>query len=208
MSAVNSAQYRTSIHLVERSTWRRIFTMHESRRSVQFVKERLESCFVDWSWGPKIGYSGSGCTTAAAWLTSGDHLRTGHGHAPDSYLILSLKIEKGFRAGRGAVSFTFQLDCEGDCQFVFMQVTKSKKESFTFWHLIANRLAHTEFAGHGHFGDSDVERSSPKATLHLFDPAKRVVYLQLGIPEASLVSRWNDTIQRCGRAAAETLRHG
>jgi hypothetical protein len=69
-----------------------------------------------------VGYTGTGCTTAAAWLTSGDHLRTGHGHAPDSYLILSLKIEKGFRAGRGAVSFTFQLDCDGDCQFVFMQV--------------------------------------------------------------------------------------
>ncbi|XP_046636514.1 endosome/lysosome-associated apoptosis and autophagy regulator family member 2-like isoform X2 [Daphnia pulicaria] len=72
------------------------------------------------------GYTGTGCTTAAAWLTSGDHLRTGHGHAPDSYLILSLKIEKGFRAGRGTVSFTFQLDCEGDCQFVFMQSSPTK----------------------------------------------------------------------------------
>ena len=68
------------------------------------------------------GYTGTGCTTAAAWVTSGDHLKTGQGHAPDAYLILSLRVDKGFRGGRGAVSFTFQLDCEADCQFVFMQV--------------------------------------------------------------------------------------
>lgn len=70
----------------------------------------------------RAGYSGAGCTTAAAWVPSGDHLRSGHGHAPDAYLILSLKIDKGFRPGRSTVSFTFQLDCDGDCQFVFMQV--------------------------------------------------------------------------------------
>ena len=38
------------------------------------------------------GYTGTGCTTAAAWVSAGDHLRTGHGHAPDAYLILSLKV--------------------------------------------------------------------------------------------------------------------
>ena len=91
--------------------------------------------FVWWSSLPAImssrcmsieGYSGTGCTTAAAWVTSGDHLRTGQGNAPDAYLILSLRVDKGFRGGRGAVSFTFQLDCQSDCQFVFMQSSMSK----------------------------------------------------------------------------------
>lgn len=72
------------------------------------------------------GYAGTGCSSAAAWLASGDHLRTGHGHAADAYLILSLKIDKGFRTGRATVSFTFQLDCDGDCQFVFMQSSPAK----------------------------------------------------------------------------------
>ena len=71
------------------------------------------------------GYAGSGCTTAAAWLPSGDHVRTGQGHAPDAYLILSLKIEKGFR-GSASISFTFQLDCKADCQFVFMQSSPTR----------------------------------------------------------------------------------
>lgn len=70
------------------------------------------------------GYAGTGCTSAAAWHTGGDHLRTGQGHAPDAYLILSLKIEKGFRS-RGTISFSFELDCQTDCQFVFMQVRRN-----------------------------------------------------------------------------------
>ena len=82
-----------------------------------------------------IGQTGNGCTTAAAWLTSGDHVRTGQGHAPDAYLILSLKIEKGFR-GRGSVSFTFQLDCIADCQFVFMQVIVIIRAIFFFYFIL------------------------------------------------------------------------
>jgi len=69
--------------------------------------------------------TGSGCTTTSAWLPSGDHMRTSQGHATDAYLILSLKIEKGFR-GAGSVSFTFQLDCKGQCQLVFMQSSPAK----------------------------------------------------------------------------------
>lgn len=124
-----------------------------------------------------LGYTGTGCTTAAAWLTAGDHLRTGHGHAPDAYLILSLKIEKGFRAGRGTVSFTFQLDCDGDCQFVFMQVTHflSPIESschfapkfyfsfrFSSSRLVSSRRfsRRLELTSQGHFRHSDVERPS------------------------------------------------
>lgn len=126
MSTIDSAKYRIPIYLVERSPGSHVFTLHESRRLLLFSNSQPQIsriCLYCFLFRRLAGYTGTGCTTAAAWLTSGDHLRTGHGHAPDSYLILSLKIDKGFRAGRGTVSFTFQLDCEGDCQFVFMQVT-------------------------------------------------------------------------------------
>jgi len=51
---------------------------------------------------------------------------SGQEHTPHAYLILSLKLERGLR-GRGTVSFTFELDCQTDCQFVFMQVNCNDK---------------------------------------------------------------------------------
>ena len=51
------------------------------------------------------GYAGTGCTTGAAWVSFGDHLRTAHGHAPDAYLILSLKVKIDRSVDSGRIFF-------------------------------------------------------------------------------------------------------
>ncbi|XP_076341367.1 endosome/lysosome-associated apoptosis and autophagy regulator family member 2-like isoform X1 [Tachypleus tridentatus] len=73
-----------------------------------------------------------GCHTMSAWKPEGNFIRSNFGHREYAYLILSLDVP-GFRTKErivngqaieiGRVSFTFELDCEKDCEFVFMQST-------------------------------------------------------------------------------------
>ncbi|KAH7948001.1 hypothetical protein HPB52_017604 [Rhipicephalus sanguineus] len=76
-----------------------------------------------------MSLQGWGCRNATAWKASGGYVQSGQGHGEDAYLILSLEVG-GFRrrdvffGGRttayGTVSFTFELDCSGLCELVFM----------------------------------------------------------------------------------------
>ncbi|XP_076357562.1 endosome/lysosome-associated apoptosis and autophagy regulator family member 2-like isoform X1 [Tachypleus tridentatus] len=71
-----------------------------------------------------------GCQTKAAWQPEGNFIRSGFGHREDAYLILSLEV-LGFRTKEqlangqaveiGRISFTFEVECEKECEFVFMQ---------------------------------------------------------------------------------------
>ncbi|XP_047736368.1 endosome/lysosome-associated apoptosis and autophagy regulator family member 2 [Hyalella azteca] len=77
----------------------------------------------------------AGCGPSDGWSPGGDHMHSDRGHADDAYLVLSLKVG-GFR-GRGGfvngqpmevgrISFTFQLDCSSECEFVFMEGSAKK----------------------------------------------------------------------------------
>lgn len=76
-----------------------------------------------------MSMQGFGCRNATAWKPSGDYIQSGQGHGDDAYLILSLDVGH-FRSkdvvfsGRtmafGTVGFTFELDCTGLCELVFM----------------------------------------------------------------------------------------
>ncbi|XP_063598992.1 endosome/lysosome-associated apoptosis and autophagy regulator family member 2-like isoform X2 [Penaeus indicus] len=74
-----------------------------------------------------------GCNNSEGWQVAGDHIHSGRGHADDAYLVLSLKVG-GFRGremgGRpmevGRISFTFELSCASDCEFVFMEASSKK----------------------------------------------------------------------------------
>ncbi|KAK3864258.1 hypothetical protein Pcinc_028364 [Petrolisthes cinctipes] len=76
-----------------------------------------------------------GCSTMDGWQVGGDHIHSGRGHADDAYLVLSLKVggfrgREGFVSGRpmevGRISFTFELSCASDCEFVFMEASTKK----------------------------------------------------------------------------------
>ncbi|KAK7063026.1 hypothetical protein SK128_018005 [Halocaridina rubra] len=76
-----------------------------------------------------------GCSSAKIWQVGGDHVYSARGHADDAYLVLSLKVggfrgREGFVSGRpmevGRISFTFELDCASDCEFVFMEASIKK----------------------------------------------------------------------------------
>ncbi|CAL4108298.1 unnamed protein product [Meganyctiphanes norvegica] len=77
----------------------------------------------------------TGCSSAEGWQLGGDHIHSGRGHADDAYLVLSLKVggfrgREGFVSGRpmevGKISFTFELSCTSDCEFVFMDASNKK----------------------------------------------------------------------------------
>ena len=58
-----------------------------------------------------------------------DHTHTQKGHADDAFLVLTLDVG-GFKTDSldiistafGKISFIFELECTGECSFVFMQV--------------------------------------------------------------------------------------
>ncbi|KAB7497174.1 hypothetical protein Anas_02860 [Armadillidium nasatum] len=77
----------------------------------------------------------AGCSKHKGWQPGGDHVHSGIGHADDAYLVLSLKIagfkgREGFVNGRpmevGRISFTFELLCSTECEFVFMEGSARK----------------------------------------------------------------------------------
>lgn len=79
-----------------------------------------------------------GCKDSPTWQPAGDHIHSALGHRDDVFLILSLDVS-GFRgrervinghaAEIGRVSFVFELDCSGNCYFVFMFATNRKEVS-------------------------------------------------------------------------------
>ncbi|XP_066943846.1 endosome/lysosome-associated apoptosis and autophagy regulator family member 2-like isoform X1 [Macrobrachium rosenbergii] len=76
-----------------------------------------------------------GCSGSDGWQVNGDHIHSGRGHSDDAYLVLSLKVggfrgREGFVNGHpmevGRISFTFELVCVTDCEFVFMEASATK----------------------------------------------------------------------------------
>ena len=73
-----------------------------------------------------------GCATKTGWIPKGDHIYSGVGHADDAYLVLGLRVG-GFRGSEGSyqgkaakvstISFVFETQCTGSCEFYFMQVS-------------------------------------------------------------------------------------
>ncbi|XP_071449238.1 endosome/lysosome-associated apoptosis and autophagy regulator family member 2-like [Hetaerina americana] len=97
--------------------------------------------FERWSEMPNIMSTaciepdGSACSTAVGWQPAGSYIHSGHRHTDGAYLLLSLTvpgfrnkggISAGHRLEAGRISFTFQLDCKGKCEFVFMQGSETK----------------------------------------------------------------------------------
>lgn len=72
-----------------------------------------------------------GCTNRQGWQPHGHFISSGINHGDDVYLVLTLKT-KGFGAPQskrgifGEISFTFELECHGDCVFRFKQVSYGK----------------------------------------------------------------------------------
>ncbi|XP_023228240.1 UPF0577 protein KIAA1324-like, partial [Centruroides sculpturatus] len=79
-----------------------------------------------------------GCKNSPTWQPAGDHIHSALGHRDDVFLILSLdvsgfrgreRVVNGHAAEIGRVSFVFELDCTGNCYFVFMFATNRKEVS-------------------------------------------------------------------------------
>ncbi|GAB6028023.1 hypothetical protein CHUAL_002249 [Chamberlinius hualienensis] len=102
-----------------------------------------------------MSITGDGCRTAKGWQVAKDYIHSGIGHTEDAYLVLSLNVP-GFRTqgggivnGKpvevGTISFTFELVCKTDCEFVFMQ------ESITRGASIIQTWNRTNAKGKQHF---------------------------------------------------------
>jgi len=73
----------------------------------------------------------SGCNQSPPWQLSGNHVRSGKGHADWVYLVLTLTVE-GFRGIGGMINgqllevgtlqFSFEMTCKQDCELLLMQV--------------------------------------------------------------------------------------
>ncbi|XP_077565494.1 endosome/lysosome-associated apoptosis and autophagy regulator family member 2-like isoform X1 [Stigmatopora nigra] len=77
----------------------------------------------------------SKCDSMNGWEVAGDHVRSGAGSSDNDYLILSLHVPgfkvpaslSGMSGGEvGQVTFEFETDCSGDCEFYFMMDVRSK----------------------------------------------------------------------------------
>lgn len=90
-----------------------------------------------------MSYDDVGCSSPYGWQEAGDYIHTRRGNVDDAYLVLSLKVwgfrgREGFVGGRlmevGRISFTFELSCTSDCQFVFMEASsKNDAKPLQVW---------------------------------------------------------------------------
>ncbi|XP_034231300.1 UPF0577 protein KIAA1324-like homolog [Thrips palmi] len=85
---------------------------------------------------------GSTCQSGAGWQVAGTYIHTTRHHSSGAYLLLSITVA-GFRSKGGVtvtgaaggaarrlevgrVEFSFELDCNAECEFVFLQTSDTK----------------------------------------------------------------------------------
>ncbi|XP_050739422.1 endosome/lysosome-associated apoptosis and autophagy regulator family member 2-like isoform X2 [Eriocheir sinensis] len=90
-----------------------------------------------------VSYNDNVCSSPDGWQEAGDHIQTKRGSVDDAYLVLSLKVQgfrgrEGFVGGRpmevGRISFTFELTCSSECQFIFTEASsKNDAKPLQVW---------------------------------------------------------------------------
>lgn len=74
------------------------------------------------------------CRNMSGWLLAGDRIHTLHSRALDNYFILTLNVDGGFsnplmsaepseQNPIAYVTFTFEIKCNADCEFYFIEQT-------------------------------------------------------------------------------------